>query len=81
MKPFNGVLHNWWWNPDDGTISGDVYESPTWEDGKWITTSSVIVLATRTIMWDLDSTAYQITTRNSQYELGIPIVLALPKEG
>lgn len=61
----------------NNTISGDVYESPTWEDGKWITTSSIGVLATHTIMPDID-TAYQITTRNSQYELGIPIVLALP---
>ena len=81
MKPFNGVLHNWWYNVHNNTISGDVYESPTWDEGQWITTSSISVLAARTIMPDLDSTAYQITTRNSQYELGVPIVLALPKEG
>ena len=87
MKPFNGVLHNWWYNVHDNTISGDVYESPTWENGTWITTSSISVLATRTIMPNIDEgnnpylggTAYQITTRNSQYELGFPIVLALPK--
>jgi hypothetical protein len=80
MKPFNGVLHNWWYNVHNNTISGDVYESPTWEDGKWITTSSISVLATHTIMPDID-TAYWINTGNSQYKLGIPIVLALPKEG
>ena len=67
----------------NNTISGDAYESPTWKDGQWITTSSISVLATRTLMpnFDNDRSAYQITTRNSQYELGIPIVLALPKEG
>ncbi len=79
-KPFNGVLHNWWYNVCDNTISGDAYESPTWKEGQWITTSSISVLVTRTVMPNID-TAYQITTRNSQYELGIPIVLALPKEG
>ena len=95
MKPFNGVLHNWWWNPHDHTISGDVYESPTWEDGKWITTSKVLRITTRKVCEYIQhvsmgekegyyvagstSKAYKITTRNSDYELGIPIVLALPK--
>ena len=65
----------------DNTISGDAYESPTWKEGQWITTSSISVLVTRTLMPDFDNdrSAYQITTRNSQYELGFPIVLALPK--
>ena len=82
-KPFNGVLHNWWYNPHNNTISGDVYESPTWNEGLTIDTSSISVLVTRTLMPDFDNdrSAYQITTRNSQYELGFPMVLALPKEG
>ena len=97
MKPFNGVLHNWWYNPHEHTISGDVYESPTWDEGQWITTSSVQTITTRKVcdyiqnvnLGETDgylvrgstSRAFKITTRNSEYELGIPVVLALPKEG
>ena len=97
MDTFNGVLHNWWWNPHDHTISGDVYESPTKDDGTWITTASVQRITTRKVCEYIQhvsmgekegyyvagstSKAYKVKARDGIYELGIPVVLALPKEG
>jgi hypothetical protein len=93
---FNGVLHNWWYNPHDHTISGDVYDSLTKDDGTWVTTASVQTITTRKVcdyiqyvsMGEKDghlvsgstSKAYKVNARNGVYELGIPVVLALPKE-
>jgi hypothetical protein len=93
---FSGVLHNWWYNPHDHTISGDVYDSLTKEDGTWVTTASVISITTRKVcdyIQDVSmgdpcgylvrgstSKAYKVNARDGVYELGIPVVLALPKE-
>ena len=97
INTFVGVLHNWWWNPDSRSISGDIYESPYEDDGTWVTTWEVMTITTRKVcdyiqnvnLGETDgylvggstSKAFKITTRNSEYELGIPVVLALPKEG
>ena len=94
---FVGVLHNWWWNPHNHTISGDIYESPYEDDGTWVTTWEVMTITTRKVcdyiqnvnMGDRDgylvrgstSKAFKVNARNGVYELGIPVVLALPKEG
>ena len=97
INTFVGVLHNWWWNPDSRSISGDIYESPYEDDGTWVTTWEVMTITTRKVcdyiqnvnLGEPDgylvrgstSQAFKISTRNSEYELGIPMVLALPKEG
>ena len=97
INTFVGVLHNWWWNPDRRSISGDIYESPYEDDGTWGTTWEVMTITTRKVcdyiqnvnLGETDgylvrgstSRAYKVNARNGVYELGIPIVLALPKEG
>ena len=97
INTFVGVLHNWWWKPDSRSISGDIYESPYEDDGTWVTTWEVMTITTRKVcdyiqnvnLGETDgylvrgstSRAYKVNARNGVYELGIPIVLALPKEG
>ena len=97
INTFVGVLHNWWWNPDSRSISGDIYESPYEDDGTWVTSWEVMTITTRKVcdyiqnvnLGETDgylvrgstSRAYKVNARNGVYELGIPIVLALPKEG
>ena len=95
MDTFIGVLHNWWYNPHEHTISGGIYESPTKDDGTWVTTASVQTITTRKVcdymqhvsMGEKDghlvsgstSRAFKVKARDGVYELGIPLVLALPK--